>query len=136
MQEDDPFGLNKSEDSQEIFGMMPIVLEDPPITIYAIGWSDFGACLQKFNKTLLSRIIKENNKIQSSKSKKGKGLSSPEVSRDSEDSFIDIVESELFDRNLTTLIADLDWNEVAERLSESLQIDQLQNSSICKIWII
>ena len=122
MQEDDPFELNKSEDSQEIFGMMPIVLEDPPIIIYAIGWSDFWGCLQKFNKTLLSRMIKENNKIQSSKSEKGKGLSSPEVSRDSEDSFIDIVESELLYRNLTTLIADLDWNEVVARLSEAYKL--------------
>ena len=133
MQEDIPFQLNSLQDEQAVFGVVPIVWEDPSLIIYAIGWSDFEGYMQKWNKTLLRRIIKEDNKAQSTKSEKEKGWSSPKGFWGSEVSFIDNTSSELFDQNLRNLIADIDWDEVTTRLDESLKFEQPQHSSICKI---
>ena len=136
MQKDIPFQLNRLNDEQAVLGVTPIAWGDPTLIVYAIGWPDFEGYMQKWSKTLLRWDIKEDNKTQSPKREEEKGCSSPETSGSGEVSFIDNATSELFNKNLKHLVVDLDWAEAAQRFDETLKIDQLWHSGICKICIL
>ena len=132
MQKDNQFQINSIQNEQASSRIVHLVSEEPPLIIYAVGWSDFEKYMQNWNKNLLKQIIKENCKVQNSVSEEEKWFSAPELSRNSEDSFNDNVASELFDNNLRKLITDLDEEDISIAFDKDLLIVDPPSSNISK----